>query len=107
MLSSVAHAAPVAVGQLFAPNDLYCYPGGETDLVTGVAAGASYTVPVDGAITSWSYQDGSGTVPGLKVKVARAMGGGTYQIVGESTAGTQTANSVNTFTANIPVRRVI
>jgi len=102
-LASSAQAATVTVGQLSAPNTFPCI-GTVTYLQTGVASGASYTVPQAGVLTSWSFQAGATTVTGLKLKVGRSAGGGSYTITGEATAGAQTANSVNTFMTNIPVQ---
>jgi beta-lactam-binding protein with PASTA domain len=76
-----------------------------TLLQTGVDSGASYTVPKAGVVTSWSFDDGPTTVPGLKLKVGRSAGTvNTYKIVGEATAGTQTANAVNTYKTHIGVK---
>lgn len=96
-----AAATTVTVGQLFTPNNT-CSP--DTFLQTGVASGRSYTVPKAGVITSWSYQDAASTVSGLKLKVGRSAGSKMYTIVAEATAGTQTANSVNTYSAHIKVK---
>jgi hypothetical protein len=67
--------------------------------------GNPYTVAAAGVITSWSFQTGSSAVPGLKLKVARPQSAlGSYLFIGESAAGAQTPNAVNTYPANIPVR---
>ena len=105
---SVGLAAPAAraattVGQLFTPTDTGC-TGPITALQTGVASGNSYTVPSAGVITSWSFQENSTTVGGLKLKVGRSPDGTNYTIVGESAAGPQTANAVNTYPARITVQ---
>jgi hypothetical protein len=100
-LASVANAS-VTVGQLVTPN-AGC-GGAITILQTGVASGASYTVPSDGVITSWSVQDASLPITGLKLKVGRLVSGNQYSIVAESAAGPQTANSVNSYAAQIPVK---
>jgi hypothetical protein len=93
--------APVVIGQLGSPEydctDTYSY------FQTGTASGASYTVPFDGMLTSWKFQNGAEAVPGLKLKVGRAAGGGTYVVTGESAAGGQALNSVNVYQAAIPV----
>jgi hypothetical protein len=72
--------------------------------VTGVGSGTSYTVPKAGVITSWSFDDGATTVPGLKLKVGHSAGGVDYKITGEAAAGGQTANAVNTYKTHIPVK---
>lgn len=103
---SSASAAQLTVGQLFTPT-LLCYGSGDqnfTLLVTGVAHGRSYTVPTSGVITSWSFEDGAATVPGLTLKVGRQVGAGRYKIVADAPAGRQVANSVNTYPANISVK---
>ena len=100
-----APAAPVTIGQLSAPTPGSC--GGSppfTYLQTAVAGGNSYVVPVDGTITSWSFQAGADPVPGLKLKVGRPAGGDDYTIIGESAAPTEAPNSVNDYSANIPVQ---
>jgi hypothetical protein len=103
--ASTASAAPATVGQLFPPTPGSC--GGSppfTYLQPAVASGNSYVVPVDGTITSWSFQAGADPVPGLKLKVGRPAGGNDFTIIGESAAPTVTASSLNNYSASIPVR---
>jgi hypothetical protein len=103
LFAASAGAKTVKVGQLFTPN-FTCSPG-RTALQTGVASGPSYTVPKAGVITSWSWHDGVNIVPKLRLKVGRPTGtANTYKIVGQDTAGTQTPNTVHTYSAHIPVR---
>jgi hypothetical protein len=98
--ASSAAAKSVTIGQLSTPNQS-CV---DATLLQPGAAGA-YTVPKAGVITSWSFQDAGTINPGLKLKVARPTGtADTYKIVAEDTAGTQTPNTVNTYSAHIPVR---
>jgi hypothetical protein len=100
-----ASAAPVIVGQLLAPNPLSCAGSPPyTYLQPAVASGNSYVVPINGTITSWSFQAGAVPVPGLKLKVGRPAGGNNYTIIAESPAPSETANSVNNYPANIPVQ---
>jgi PASTA domain len=95
-------ATTVKVGQLFTPN-AGCGP--YTFLQAGVGSGTSYTVPKSGVITSWSFQDAPhSTVSRLRLKVGRSAGSGMYKTVGSATAGTQKANSVNTYSTHIPVK---
>src|ERR1700756_661458 len=101
IFSAVA-AASTTVGQLFTPNG--ACSGIAEAIQTGVASGNSYTVPVPGVITSWSFQENSTTVAGLKLKVGRSPDGANFTFVGESTAGPQTPNAVNTYPARIPVQ---
>jgi hypothetical protein len=95
--------AATTVGQLFTPTETGC-TGPITAFQTGVATGTSYSVPSPGVITSWSFQENSQTVVGLKFKVGRSPGGIIYTIVGESVAGPQTPNAVNTYPARISVQ---
>jgi Ca2+-binding RTX toxin-like protein len=91
------------VGQNFAPT---ACTGGTTFTALQFTSGEGnpYTVAAAGVITSWSFQTGSSAVPGLKLKVARPQSAlGSYLFIGESAAGTQTPNAVNTYPANIPV----
>lgn len=103
LAASSANAHSVKVGQLFAP-DASC-SADTTFLQTGVSSGKPYVVPSSGLITSWSFQDGASTVSYLKLKVGRPAGGGKYTIVGQSVAGAQTANAVNTYPAKIKVQK--
>jgi hypothetical protein len=104
LAASSAQAATTTVGQLFKP--LTGCPGPSTILQATVAVGTSYAIPAPGVITSWSFEDASPTVPSLKLKVGRAVGGtaADYTIVGEALAGNQTANAINTYATNIPVQ---
>ena len=92
------------VGQNFAPT---ACTGATTftGLQSKSAAGNPYSVAGAGVITSWSFQTGGSAVPGLKLKVARPQSAlGSYLFVGESAAGAQTPNAINTYPANIPVQ---
>jgi hypothetical protein len=102
LMTAGAGAKTVRVGQLFTP-DAGC--GQYTYLQAGVGSGTSYIVPEPGVITSWSFQDAPhSTVSRLRLKVGRSAGSGMYKIVGSATAGAQKANSVNTYSAHIPVK---
>lgn len=100
LATAVSAAATITVGQLFPPESS-C--GDETYLQTGVASGTSYTVPAEGVITSWSFFTSDIAVPVLKLKVARPVALDVFSIVGESSAGVQVPDRVNTFPADIPV----
>jgi hypothetical protein len=100
---SGADAKTVTVGQLFVPTG-FCNVPQITYLQTGVAGGTPYTVPKAGVITSWSFEAGVDVVSGLKLKVGRSELGANYMIVAEATAGVQNANTVNTYSAHIPVK---
>jgi hypothetical protein len=97
-----AASASTTVGQLFTPDDECNFTA--TELQTGVTAGNSYTVPSAGVITSWSFHDGTYTVPDLAFKAAHHLSGDDYKIVGTSPAGTQTANAINTYPTQITVQ---
>jgi hypothetical protein len=101
-LPAAPATAATTVGQLFTPVD-GC-GGPITAIQTGAASGASYTIPSPGVITSWTFQEGSAIVPGLKLKVGRSAGGTSYTIIGESVAGPQTSFAPNTYPARISVK---
>lgn len=103
---SSSASAQITVGQLApasrpAENCNYGVPYDE--LQTSVAAGNSYGAPGAGVITSWSTQ--VGTEPGqtLGMKVYRAIGPGTYLVVGQDGPRALTPG-LNTFPVNIPVQ---
>jgi hypothetical protein len=89
------------VGQLSTP-DVPC-GASFTQPQLGVASGNTYVVPFPGTITSWSFEDGATPVSQLKLKVFRPAGGNNYTITGEAAAGSQAANTVNTYQSQIPV----
>ncbi len=103
-LASGAQAATVTIGQLFAPSGA-C--SASTILQPAVASGTSYVVPGAGVITSWSFQTDAATSPGLKFKVGRSAGAGSYRITAEATAGPQTPNAVNAYPVSVPVQAAI
>jgi hypothetical protein len=90
------------VGQTF-PPDTSCFSN-RTYIQTGSPPSVPYSVTADGIITSWSFQTNGETVPGLKLKVARPLGGGSYLFAGEAPAGSQVPSGVNTYAASVPVR---
>lgn len=99
-------AAPAAVagqtgGQLFTPTHDCGSPAGV--LITALATSDPYTVSAPGVITSWSFQHNAVAVAGLKLKVGRSSDGVNYTITGESTAGPQTPNAIDTYPARISV----
>jgi hypothetical protein len=100
-----ASAAPVTVGQLLAPNfECNASTANITFIQTAVSSGTAYTIPVDGVVTSWSFQAGSKVLEGLKFKVARLLSGSNWKVVGESAAGAQAINTASTFAVSIPVQ---
>jgi hypothetical protein len=66
----------------------------------------SYQVPMGGTtITSFSVWANADTGDQVKLKVFRSTGtAGQYTVIGESTAQTLVANTLNTFTVSIPVQ---
>jgi hypothetical protein len=101
LIPATSSSGYTTVGELFPPLNT-C--NADTYLQTGVALGGnSYTIPTYGAITSWSFFTGAEAVPGLTLKVARPYGSGNWTIVGESAAGAQRPDQINTFKAGILV----
>jgi Ca2+-binding RTX toxin-like protein len=100
---SAASAATRTVGQTFAPDPATnCGSGGGvTFLQSEVASGNDYIVPIDGTITSWSFQTGSDLPSTLKLKVGDPEDDGGYLFVGEAAAGALRPSAVNTYPANI------
>ena len=99
-------SAQVTLGQLATVttptfNCEYVQPFDE--LQTSVAAGNSYAAPSSGVITSWSTQVGTNPGQILGMKVYRAVGAGTFQVVGQDGPRALTAG-LNTFPVSIPVQ---
>jgi hypothetical protein len=101
LAATAAPAGAVTIGQVSAPDIGFV---ADTYLQTG-SSGAAYTVPFNGVITSWSFEDDASPATGLKLKVGRSVGT-QYMIVGEAAApGTQAPNAVNgPYAVNIPVQ---
>jgi hypothetical protein len=101
-----AASAQVTVGQLAPATALpaNCEFGAPFDeLQASVAAGNSYAAPSAGVITSWSTQVGTGPGQSLGMKVYRAVGPGTYLVVGQD-GPRALAPGTNTFPVSIPVQ---
>jgi hypothetical protein len=96
-------AAAVTVGQVAPGNAGACNV--VADRVQPEVSAASYVVPNTGTtnrITSWSTRaniDGT-----MTMKVFRPVGGLEYSVVAHDGPRTLTANSVNTFSTNLPVK---
>jgi hypothetical protein len=104
LVAAPSTSAAATVGQLFAP-DTTC-TSSQTRLQLGVADGNSYTMPSAGVLTSWSFQAGTTPLTGLQFKVARPLGGNSFQIVGSTPAGPQATGAINTTAAPlIPVQQ--
>jgi hypothetical protein len=68
-----------------------------------VSSGTNYVVPVSGTITSWSTNAGA-SAGQLKLKIFRLVSGTTYQAIAQEGPHDLMLSSLNTFTANIPVK---
>jgi len=98
--ATAASAATVSVGQLGVPGQ-ECGLG-ERNANTFGAPG--YTVPIDGTIIEWSFQTGP-TAPSAAARMkVISVSGNAYTVVGESVFGTLTAEAINTFDVEIPVK---
>lgn len=103
-LTASANASTITVGQLAQPNNSSECTG-RTILQTGDSSGTTYTVPVAGVITSWSFWEGGAPVSGLELKVARPAGGVNFTIIGQAAAGPQSALFINgPYPTDIPVQ---
>jgi IPT/TIG domain/PASTA domain len=98
--ATAAQAATATVGQLGVPGQECGF--GERNANSFAAPG--YTVPIDGTIIEWSFQTGS-IVPSSMAKMkVFSVSGNSYTVVGESIFGTLTAEAINTFDVEIPVK---
>ena len=100
LLSATPASAATKIGKIFTPDQ--GASNGLTMLQSATASDASYIVPNDGVITSWSFapdQDGAT----VKLKVARANDDGTYTIIGESDPQTVQGNP-QSFPTRVPVK---
>ena len=90
--------AATTVGQTVDPST-----GGECSApATVIQTGpASYTVPSDGVLTSWSYL-AAALPPQLRLKVARPVGPD-FTFIGQSTLQTPPPNTLSTYPTRIPV----
>lgn len=72
-----------------------------------VTSGNTYVVPVEGTITSWSTNAGAAAGASLKLKVFRPVLGvaNTYTVEGNDGPRALTPNTVNSFPANVPVKK--
>jgi hypothetical protein len=100
-----AASASVTIGPLASPTITCASLGGSsTFLQLGLGGGTASAVPFNGVITSWQVRSGVTPLTNLVFKVGRAAApAGSYTIVGETIAGPQTANSVTTTPARVPV----
>jgi hypothetical protein len=111
LAASASPAGAVTIGETFTPT-AFC--GAGLTRIQTTFPGSQYVVPSTGGIvnwtfTSWSFQ-ADAAPPQLKFKVARAAPGAdlttaaNLTIIGESGVVTPTANTLNTFPVQIPVK---
>jgi hypothetical protein len=93
--------AATQIGQTFNPDET-CGEDPVTLLQSG-SPGGQYAAPFSGVITSWSFQAGAVAPQQLKLKVARAAGGDSFRIVGESAVQSPTANALNTYPTRVSI----
>src|SRR5262245_32694104 len=93
---AVSAQGATVIGQTGAADD--CSGGGFGGQVQLSSAGPlSYTVPVDGTITSWSAFGASGLQ--TKLLILQPVSGDTFHVVAKSEFSTFTSTDVQTFPA--------
>ena len=111
LLAGLVFASSASAGKILGAPE-WQNPGNEyingSTLVQTHSPSEKYVVPADGVITSWgkfasldpkNFQQ-------LKLKIAREVPGGNWQIVGESNFETlEAVGAKNTFSTRIPVRQ--
>jgi hypothetical protein len=99
VFAAQAQAATV-IGQTAQPTE--CSDANFGSQVQLSATGPSYTVPVDGTITSWSAASNE---PGVQTKllVLQPVSGTTFNVVAKSDFGTFSSPGVQAFPTQIPV----
>jgi hypothetical protein len=103
--SATSANASAILGETFVPDD--CAP--DTYIQTA-DPGNRYMVPLDGTITSWSYQSGAVPPDDARLKIARTAPGADLStdtdvtIVGQSELQHPVANVLNTYATQIPVK---
>ena len=100
LASPSASSAATQVGQTVDPSSSFCSQN--TTWLQSTSPSNQYVVPTDGVITSWSFLGGSIAPSQLKLKVGH-VGTTSLTIVGESAPENPAANSLNTFSARVPV----
>jgi hypothetical protein len=74
------------------------------ELQPAVAAGAAYVAPAAGVITSWSTSAGPASGQLLTMKIFRAVGPLTYQVIAHDGPRPLAPSALNTFEVSIPVQ---
>jgi hypothetical protein len=95
-------AGSVTLGQLSVSTFGSCMGVDYAQL--SVAAGASYQVPANGTITSWSTNAGGASGQMLAMKVLRNVSPSFYKVIGLDGPRLLTANLLNIFPVSIPVQ---
>jgi Ca2+-binding RTX toxin-like protein len=89
--------AATPIGQAFTPS-IGC---AASTFIQSTSPGGSYTAPLSGVITSWSYQADAAPPSQLRLKVARSVGGNSFLVVGQSDLQPPAASVLNTFPTRI------
>jgi hypothetical protein len=103
--SASSATASATLGETFVPNGC----GADTYIQTA-DPGNRYRVPLDGTITSWSYQAGAVPPADARLKIGRTAPGADLSmdtdvtIVGQSELQHPVANVLNTYATQIPVK---
>jgi len=100
--SASTAGAATQIGETFTPSNTF--QSGWTAIQSSSPMG-QYAAPSPGVITSWSFEASASGVPqGLKLKIARAMGGNDFTIIGQSPEKNPVPSALNTYTdVRIPV----
>jgi hypothetical protein len=97
-------AASVTIGQLASAPSSFCNGPNVDRVQPTVTSGASYVVPEEGTIASWSFNAASGAGQIVALKVFRKVDQTTYTAVGHDGPRNIAASQLNTFPTNIQVK---
>lgn len=93
--------AAVTIGQTFTPDDDF---GGSGVFIQSGSLNNSYAAPINGVVTSWSFQAPAGITPPLKLKMMRFAGGSDFTTVGDSQLESPMPGILNTWPTRIGVQ---
>jgi hypothetical protein len=93
--------AATTIGETFVPTVDCGNPNSSFFQTTDPTAGPSWTIPVAGVITSWSFQAAAGADEIVRLKVGRTAGTHIYTTVARSNKETTPAGTVGTFLTRI------
>ena len=106
-VASAPAGAATVIGSTFPPPPppLGSSCGGDTSVLQTGSPGNQYAAPTAGLITSWSFRANSDSPPtGMKLKVARPVGGNDFRVLGQSSPHDPVAGMTNTYDdVQIPV----